>query len=829
MPTINEYFASLATTATDTLRDSLNPDPAPVVVDGPQDPAATAWSSLAVHPLSVLETSYIADVRSAEQAAPNQEAEREAVFEALSGYFALNKDTPTLLSPGSAPLIDERIAGIKTDFNQIEVLVPQNFGAAYERLKLLIAEVATTLDMITTRETIGLASQHIQDVFLYLDMGTQTTENVAANWAQHNPGNSEVDVQARLQEIKAQIIDPIKKPSIAAASPRSLYNIGPFYLYRLMHRFLGGSPDTEMNLANKGFASGLVTGEMHRSDWPWVSEWHQSQINELAEKVVALEATLQEDFMMGDTAVLKFFLKGGRAMYTVLGSPELGGNDWDTGILINPDLPAEKWYKAFAKVNDLIISFLDKARFSYTELLSQHKDELLNAVPVQLAAQTQNTAVHHYDPNEFSRAAMESEHLESQNQRVAVALGLPTPFLPVGVNGELIDIGVSARNSVELHEHWRAIDIISIDGVGGIPTNVPTLPYFVDDFSTMIRDAIETNTVDRKLAKRLERLLLVMLSDDHDFQGEIAHKLHEVSEKLPNAYVAYNLADESVQSKMLGWGLAVLLENVGVYYLRNEWIAAFDDYLQTNAGPLLNEQSIDELWLTIKPSIKNHAHDEGCKSLFLAQTALATISRAIREDYATKAASLSGVNRAAVEFLKTTIDAPFSLPDAGIFYQTGFMAAMTQAVHQGLQVPVNSGLSLGGAAEYFYRPGETDAQDAFHQLDATASPGIPANYSLSVEVFGGQEMLVLRTSVAIPGLNIAPPNPALMIIRQEPDGVGAARVLDHINGSATASLRDLVRQFVNRAAKSDDFGLRLAGKKAVSYLLGDVLGRQLRE
>ena len=821
MPTVDQYFGALAAFATQELAQ-MNPGvPAPPVFDGPQDPAATAWSALSIHPMSVMETSYIATVRAAEAVAgPDPIQNREAAFEALSGFFTLHKDAPTRLSPDSTPLIDETIREIETDFRQIEVLARQNPAETFARSTRLIAAVVDVLTRVTTPASIALASQDIQDLAAYLDFQNRQASQIPACWAQGRSCNTSGEARALVQEIETRIVTPLMRPSIAAASPRSLYNIGPFSLYRLMHRFQGGTASVEMNLDQKGKASGDVTGRMHRADWAWMAAWHQAKIDELNQEIAALNVSLRQELAPpGITEILRFFLKGGRAMYTMLGSPEQGTNDWDTGILINPYLRPEDWYKAYAQVNDLVVHFLDRARFSYTELLRSHAAELLDPMPFKglLEAPTRR----------YSRAALHQEHTEETQLRLSFGGG---PFRPSGVNGELIDIGISARNSIELLEHWRALTISVEDGIDDHPTPVPTLAFFVDDFSTIIREAIMANAVDRKLAKRLERLLLVFQSRNADFGQAVAQRVHYVTQNLPATAAAMSLSDSSLRSQMLAWGLFSLLESVSVFYLRQEWVTAFDTYIAGISAQLLDPQNIATMWAEIQPSIKDHAHDADCEALFLAENTVARVAEDVLADFQTKAQyTQTGAAEDAIKRFMQAVGGAYLSSDQGVLYRSGLFGLVTQAEHAQISMLTSPDVSLGGVMELFYRPGTLDSTQAFKNIARDSAGAIPQGFQISQETFHGREMLVLRSNVSIPNLNVTPANPAILIVCAEPEVAGKARVLDYISGAATASLRDLARIYCTRTALCDDFRLRTAGKIAFSYILDSLLGRQLME
>ncbi len=67
-----------------------------------------------------------------------------------------------------------------------------------------------------------------------------------------------------------------------------------------------------------------------------------------------------------------FFVKGGRALNFFLGTPEKGENDWDTQVVIDPRLPAEKWYQCFSEVHDVLLTTLQTFKAEFTQLVKDN-------------------------------------------------------------------------------------------------------------------------------------------------------------------------------------------------------------------------------------------------------------------------------------------------------------------------------------------------------------------------------------------------------------------------------------------------------------------------
>ncbi|HEX9859008.1 MAG TPA: hypothetical protein VGA75_11690, partial [Paracoccaceae bacterium] len=347
MPTpVETYFEAIATLAAAAVQDQdAPPDPLPPVFDAPQEARATAWTGISVHPMSVLESEYVALVQAAERARlPDQDSAREAGFAELSRFFSMTSDAPPLLMPDAPPLIEERAKDLAARLTLVEAMLAENVAGVLDELAGLVADAAELIALMTDANELPHAGQGLQDAAAYLGMFAEPAGQAAATWARQN--GDAARVADYLAEVTDELVTPLLAPANAAASPRSLFNIAPFYLYRLMHRFVGGDQAAPMDLASKGTASGAATAAMHRRDWPWLTAWHEERVVELQTALQALDGQLRGIFGLNEE-VIRFHLKGGRAMFTALGTPDLGSNDWDTGVLINPGLTPDQWYDAF--------------------------------------------------------------------------------------------------------------------------------------------------------------------------------------------------------------------------------------------------------------------------------------------------------------------------------------------------------------------------------------------------------------------------------------------------------------------------------------------------
>ncbi len=817
-----EHIASLAQSAVDQPRR-------PPVTDSPQESRATSWSALAVHPLAVLESEYLSIVRKAEaQAGQDVDAVREAGFQALSGFFALSASAPSQLSPQAPPLISERARDLAARFELARAL---NETQAAETLSEIIGVISDAADMIaamTSPAELPFAQDGLRQAAEYLGLFRVAPQVAARHWQDNHPNPVPA---VCLAELEAQLLRPLLSADNAAACARSLYNIAPFYLYRLMHRFEGGDQATPMDLAAKGMASGAATAALNDPALDWLTRWHEEQVIALKQTLSALNDQLAAQFQTGEQ-VLRFHLKGGRAMYTALGQPQNGRNDWDTGVLINPGLTPERWYAAYAAVNDVIVRFLDRARFGYTSLLSSHAGDL-----PPTAGRLSSLPPADLSERAYSREALVADSLEEQHaparpgaRQTGAALMLEARrrVRPAGVNGELIDIGISKRSTVELAEHWAHVQIVECPGESVTNMPVPTLPYFVDDFSTIIREALRNGTADRKLAKRLRRLKLVLDSQDPVLRAAVTSAFERVDRQLSQGARALGAGQAGAAPCLMTWVLDGLLRSVPDGTAGPDWTAALDRYLAAQAARLMQSAELDQIWQLVGPEL-DPAEQPVCKALLTAQSVASQLAGVLHADARTLSDALGGRWRQSLDKALEAIRAlPVTRGDNASFYLSGSRAAWMQARHAGL--PADP-LLLGGpeaAVEVFYRAAGRDPQQELQalcqRLGMVLAQGAQARF---LQLAQGAAVLVEMPAADL-ALTIKPPNVTLLLIRQEPDGVGPARILDFLENWPVASSRDLTRLFIQRAAQTPDFDLRRSRNLVANYLRDEVLGRQLR-
>jgi hypothetical protein len=848
MSAVSQYFAQLADTARNAVAKEF-PRAAPAaaaVADTSQRSAATCWQAVAVHPMQVLETGYQDVVRAAGADARTDDDRREAESAALSRFFALGSTTPLRLEvpPGALdtllsgkPLVDELLDRLASDASLVhDKLDHPEWGGV--TLGDLTPVVATASKVVAAMAPAGIRSPlpaGVEQAARYLRLlGTGAAPAQAvADWTnEHQNHVREDSLRDLLATLEKELVTPLRDPANAVAAVRALYNIDAFTLVRLLHRFEGGTAATPMDLAARRVASGSVTGAMHPAS---ITAWHEKQVAALATAVAGVDQALRIQ-LRTERPVTRFYLKGGRALFTALGTPALGTNDWDTGILIDPDLPPDAWYTAFAGVHDTVVRTLDGFRFGYTQELYAAPPTPHATVLAAAAAPSEPDV----DNAAFSEAA---ERAEDQVHRAQLARGTTPltagavallgevaqrPGAPVGINGELIDVGIPTRSSVELRELWHAMTVAAKPGVSGTALPVPTLPYYVADLSTILREAVadERGEPDHKLGKRLVRLATVLASPE--LTGEIASRLDRVRAALPTTVRQLAPDVATVEGRLQVFTLADLLDSVGEPPARFE---ALDAYLaqQLSLGLLYDErdQQVTRIWAAVEAGVAEVQRADAL-SVLSVQAGMHRVAGAVLDDRVIRqrawGVDVSQTRPAgAWKTLVTALDGLARLSqDAARFVVTGALGLHLQVWHAGAADDAAVAPVDRVTVDLWLR--EPDPARSAVALKSV-EPVLASLGAYRVVGDGADARGVLALDLPVtPKIGVASGQTALVI---RPVAAGDVTELDTIRGWSVAPNRRLVEDYLRTAAALPDFDLRGAANAASDLLLRRVLGHAI--
>ncbi|MGC2777928.1 MAG: hypothetical protein WA418_20055, partial [Bradyrhizobium sp.] len=229
----------------------------------------------------------------------------------------------------------------------------------------------------------------------------------------------------------------------------------------------------------------------------------------LQRMVVALSDELGSDVV--------FFLKGGRGLAYLLGTPERGENDWDTQILINPYLPEDQWWQTYERVRLIVDNMLLRDNFVFSANLMTNAGTLIASV--ETYAETKATSPETVDKlinNIF--VLTWQDVIDEDALSLDPLLSLESVWREVtekpsgGCKAELIDVGIPRYYTIELLQQWLYVRQ-GIRNTNGVP--YPGASYFIDDLIEVIRESdAGISPSSNKRETRLERLLEVLGTED---------------------------------------------------------------------------------------------------------------------------------------------------------------------------------------------------------------------------------------------------------------------------------------------------------------------------
>lgn len=488
----------------------------------PRD-AALTWKAAAVHPLQVLETEYQGIVHDAVRGIDNLDRRKLVEGKALGEFFFFDSGTPRLLGVGEGepycgeefPFLEDKLRAVRKLLKQADQILQPVAGVQPDGNELRrILGNAYHLTLKVRAAFLKLpGSQHWH--VAAIDAATAALQGV----------EDEIQVTNRVDVFQAIIrrIDTAREQLAAAVtglgSVQMFYVIESFYLYRLLVRYRLESP---RGLSDEAIAeaSGALT-DLVTNGHPWLSDW-------LRDKIVELGSRIQRADPSGNTL---FFLKGGRAIRYLENRPEQGKNDWDTQIVINPELPAEAWYEIFLRVSNAVLIALKEFNAELYMLLHHN------------AAQFAQEIAHHPVPMDLDPPSPSQlfdvviDRMEIDEIDDAMEIDEPADLAPerykANCKAELIDVGLPRYDTVEAREQWHHLRSEILHAGDGIP--YPGHFYYIAEYLLMIREVFAGKSPSlRKAPARIERLYGILQLQNVEMM--VFERLGErVSRILPEA------------------------------------------------------------------------------------------------------------------------------------------------------------------------------------------------------------------------------------------------------------------------------------------------------
>ena len=471
-----------------------------------QKDSALLWASAAIHPMQPLQNTYQRLVRDACRDIRDDDEKKAKEGEELGHYCYFEAAPPRLLAqPKNAEGgLEERLSKVEKDIAKITQAVAEGVEDKSEITPEARARAERALsNMLVVRGfysngQVNVPALSTADRWL---AGLDLDIREAKAWAQFEK------IARRLGQAHREMT----RVYTGMCCIQNFHVIEPFYLFRLLVKFRIES-DSAVPALKRMEVSSIVTSLLHNHEnQAWLFNW-------LRDKLIELNGSLQS--ACGDN--VKFFLKGGRAAKYLVHLPTKGENDWDTSIVINPNLRAAAWYENFLKVHNIVLVFLQKAKAEFLIQCFTHAKkfgETLDAARAQEAAANEEQ-----ESNQAGEAICDLitdlEAIGDMQAETAIRISDEQaadkePVLDVvkeSCKAELIDIGIPRRDTVEAFEVWEHFvpDVFTVEGMP-----IPGHLYYISEYVMMIRDAFADNSISLgKTPKRIIRLREVLVLPD---------------------------------------------------------------------------------------------------------------------------------------------------------------------------------------------------------------------------------------------------------------------------------------------------------------------------
>lgn len=464
----------------------------------PRD-AALGWKAASVHPLQPLETDYQGIVRAATRDAGDLDLRKTLEGEAMGDFFFLDSSPPRLLGVGEGegyrgkafPLLADRLTDVRRQLAKAAGLLEGEvvrgeaaklrgyFQQAYDGIVELLRacyalQGSRHWDVAPVAEAerqLGGAPQDIQ---------------TAEEWA---------DFKQILKQLRASA-GALRAVLSGVGTVQMFYVIESFALFRLLVRYRLDADHAISPEAVRAASSALT--DLVTNGHPWLSDWLCKKMAELAARIAAVDPS-------GNTL---FFLKGGRALAYFQGTPENGKNDWDTQIVINPNLPGAAWYDLFLRVSNEVLLALQDFKLQFYMLLNSHAAQFEQEL-ASLPPPTEGD-----EPEAASGGGDLPDPLDIEDRSNPMDPD-DAPAMPAAqranCKAELIDVGLPRYDTVEAREQWEMLSVPGaiLTAADGVP--YPGNLYYIDEYIQMLREVFAGDSSSPgKATSRIARLYAIL-------------------------------------------------------------------------------------------------------------------------------------------------------------------------------------------------------------------------------------------------------------------------------------------------------------------------------
>ncbi|AKQ64722.1 hypothetical protein A176_001634 [Myxococcus hansupus] len=525
------------------------------VVYPSQSDLALLWSTPSLHPLQALQNCHQRLIRDAVRGLTADAASAKEAEE-MGKYFYFSPGIPKAMglakdAPPDTPAVLEQLESTLAKLERELPTLPKDVSPPHlvkvnDALWLLRKAFDLSVSPADTASPTDLkirAKRYppLADVERQLKGFTKQMDAAAK---EDKPQETLEAVRARLSRAQKNLV----RAHAGMCSIQNFHTIEPFYLFRLLVKFQVQS-EKPIAAADRTKISSSLTGGLHNSPhMSWLFTWLRDRLvvlNAALGKACSKKGPVSEKWPEGEPAAV-FYLKGGRAAKYLQGRATEGENDWDTNIVINPNLKAGDWYRTFLEVHNAVLTFLEESKRLFA--VRVHQRDAYEGMTKALAALDKAEKDQRAKAHETAEATVESHegritplglgddvlisdedqrlYEEAMNQLKALALSdrmrneetgsLLEELEKENCKAELIDIGIPRRDTVEAFEQWfNVCSRVIVREQIPIPGHL----YYLAEFVTMIREAFMDASISiRKIPIRVERLveILIMLSADLD-------------------------------------------------------------------------------------------------------------------------------------------------------------------------------------------------------------------------------------------------------------------------------------------------------------------------
>lgn len=445
-----------------------------LVALAPAKDSAIIWKAASIHPTQPLQNVHQKLVRDKVRVATTDDEREAAESGPLQQFFYLDSAEPELLG------IPENVTPPKFADEQLEDAVKKG-GEVKKAMKEAapdLAKAKTDLDaaIADMHGVIGLFANPVPgatmpDVAASSVLADALLDLANADASLKAAALTDVEVKAALKSFEAAGAS-VESAVSGYASIQNMHIIAPFYLFRMLVRFRIDSAD-KISSKDRAGISGQLTGFLNNNpndSRRWLFDYLSSCIKDLDVELKKIS-----------TDNLIFFLKGGRALKFLEKDRLNGENDWDTQVVINPELPVDQWYDLFRQVHNVVLLRLKAYKLGFFMLMNANREAFTASI---------TSALNELNP------------LDNDARPRTQAMSC---------KAELIDIGIPRYDTVECHEQWHMMHG-NIKVEEGVP--IPDFIYYINEYVLMIREAYADKSISiTKTPKRVRRLYGIVTLD----------------------------------------------------------------------------------------------------------------------------------------------------------------------------------------------------------------------------------------------------------------------------------------------------------------------------